>query len=329
MKYSEVLNPYQPLETGDFMYRYYINDREYIIYSPERNKISCLELFDFKDLSAYQLSVSIQAKVQVQSKNEELKEFSFDYVCSKEDLIAYLFDITEGKTEIRKVRKVSNNQGYFLFELKKAPKIRNFYQFNPENKDYQLVFDNNICCAAMHEDITSDIVNVCWNPVVFSILEGQTEQKNTSYLLPSSNPILCAHVCKKAQERNARINLYIGKNSMKALLFFSYYIAFKGIAKSFSIFSDSKQVTVEMEHWNPVTVVKFMSKMQNTINEKLKKQFGEEDEVTIYRLESVAGKSFLVFPNHSLAIDVFFRNIIPLYGLENIEYIEIPLVTKR
>lgn len=75
MNYSEVLNPYQPLETGDFMYRYYINDREYIIYSPERNKISCLELFDFKDLSAYQLSISIQAKVQVQSESEELKEF--------------------------------------------------------------------------------------------------------------------------------------------------------------------------------------------------------------------------------------------------------------
>ena len=27
MNYSEVLNPYQPLETGDFMYRYYINDQ--------------------------------------------------------------------------------------------------------------------------------------------------------------------------------------------------------------------------------------------------------------------------------------------------------------
>lgn len=325
MKYSEVLNPYQPIETGDFMYRYYINDREYIIYSPERNKISCLELFDFKDLSAYQLSVSIQAKVQVQSESEKLKEFSFDHVCSKENLIAYLFDITIRKTGIRKVRKVSNNQGYFLFELKKAPKIRNFYQFNPESKEYQLVFDNDICCTAIHEDVTSDVVNVCWNPVTFSVLEGQTEQKNTSYLLPSSNPILCAHVCKKAQDRNARINLYVGKNDMEALLFFSYYIAFKEIKKSFSIFPDSKQVTVEMEHWNPVTVVKFMSKMQNTINEKLRKLFGEEGEVTIYRLESVAGKSFLTFPNHPLAIDVFFQNIIPLYGLENIEYVKMPL----
>lgn len=82
---------------------------------------------------------------------------------------------------------------------------------------------------------------------------------------------------------------------MEALLFFSYYIASKGIEKSISIFSDSKQVTVEMDRWNPVTVVKLMSKMQKTINDKLRKQFGEEDEVTIYRLESVAGKSFLAF----------------------------------
>ena len=66
---------------------------------------------------------------------------------------------------------------------------------------------------------------------------------------------------------------------MEALLFFSYYIASKGIEKSISIFSDSKQVTVEMDRWNPVTVVKLMSKMQKTINDKLRKQFGEEDEV--------------------------------------------------
>ena len=74
---------------------------------------------------------------------------------------------------------------------------------------------------------------------------------------------------RKAQERNARINLYVGKNGMEALLFFSYYIASKGIEKSISIFSDSKQVTVEMDRWNPVTVVKLMSKMQKTINDKL------------------------------------------------------------
>ena len=33
-------------------------------------------------------------QVQVQSESEELKEFSFDHVCSKEDLIAYLFDLS-------------------------------------------------------------------------------------------------------------------------------------------------------------------------------------------------------------------------------------------
>ena len=32
-------------------------------------------------------------------------------------------------------------------------------------------------------------------------------------------------------------------------------------------------------------------------------------------------KVCLLYTSHPLAIDVFFRNIIPLYGLENIEYI--------
>ncbi len=38
MNYREVLFPYQPLEPGDFMYRYDINNRGYIIYSPEKIK---------------------------------------------------------------------------------------------------------------------------------------------------------------------------------------------------------------------------------------------------------------------------------------------------
>lgn len=323
MKYSEVLYSYQPLETGDFMCRYYINDREYILYSPEQDKVSCLELCNFKDLTPYQLSVSIQV---VKTQKEDVKEFSFEHVCSKEDLIAYLFDIASGKTENRKVRRVSNNEGYFLYELKPSHKIRNLYQFNPDSKEYQLVFDNDLCCAAICEDVVSDAINVCWNPVIFSILEGQTEQRNASYLLPSSNPILCSYICKKAQERSAKINLHVGKNSMDALLFFSYYITNKGIEKGLSIFSDSKNVIIQMNNWNPITLVKFMSKIQKIINEKLRKQLGaeeeEEKEVSIFQLESVAGLSFLTFPNHSLAIDVFFRNIIPQFGLEDIIYLE-------
>lgn len=320
MKYSEVLYSYQPEEIGDFMYRYYINEREYIIYSPEQGRISCLELYNFQDLTPYQLSVSIQV---VKMSKEEVLEFKFDHVCTKEDLITYLFDIASGKEGIRKVRRVSNNEGYFLYEIKASHKIRNFYQFNPGTKESQLVFDNEVCCAAIYEDVSSDVINVCWNPYIFSILEGQTEH-TTSYLLPSSNLLLCAYICKRAEERSAGINLHVGKNSMEALLFFSYYIANKGVEKGLSVFSDSKNVTILMSNWNPVSVVKFMSKLQKIINVKLQKQLGveEEKEVSIYQLESVAGLSFLVFPNNALAIEVFFRNIIPQYDLEDITYLE-------
>lgn len=322
MKYSEVLYSFQPLETGDFMYRYYINDREYIIYSPEQGKISCLELCNFKDLTPFQLAVSIQV---VKTQKEEVKEFSFEHVCSKEDLIAYLFDVTSGKTENRKVRRVSNNEGYFLYELSSSHKVRNFFQFNPNSKDYQLVFDNDICCAVVGEDTGSDTIDVCWSPVIFCVLEGQTEHRNTSYLLPSSNPILCAYICKKAQDRSAKINLHVSDNSiMNALLFFAYYVADKGIEKGLSVSYDNKNVIVQMNKWNPVTLVKFMSKIQKIINEKLRKQLGEEEEkdVTIYQLEAAGGISFLMFPNHFLAVDVFFRNIILQFGLEDIVYQE-------
>ena len=96
MNYREVLFPYQPLEPGDFMYRYDINNRGYIIYSPEKNKISCLELYDFTDISPFQLAVSIQ---RVRIETPEQNEFVFDKVCSKEDLLRYLFDIVADKTK--------------------------------------------------------------------------------------------------------------------------------------------------------------------------------------------------------------------------------------
>ena len=128
MNYREVLFPYQPLEPGDFMYRYDINNRGYIIYSPEKNKISCLELYDFTDISPFQLAVS---------------------------------------------RGVSNFEAYLLYHLKQPDKVRNIYQFNPANNDYQLVFDNDVCIASIFDEYITNTINVCWNPVTFRYFEEQ------------------------------------------------------------------------------------------------------------------------------------------------------------
>lgn len=316
MNYREVLFPYQPLEPGDFMYRYEINNREYIIYSPEKDKVSCLELYDFTDLSPFQLTIAIQ---RVKVDTPEQQEFTFAKVCSKENLIKYLFDITENISQYRKRRGVSNFEAYFLYHLKHPTKVRNIYQFNPSNNDSQLVFDNDVCIASIFEDVRTRMVNLCWDPVTLKNIEEQDSERHVSYLLASSNPMICEHIYEKIKERSAAINLY--NCSLDALLFFSYYIKKKGIEKSISVFSDDRNITVLMNEWYPTTLIRFISriqKMYNLISRKKYESFEARD-ITVYQLVSIAGsQSFLRFPNDTTAIEIFFREIVSEYKLEDV-----------
>lgn len=322
MNYREVLFAYQPLEPGDFMCRYYINNREYIIYSPEKERISCLELSDFTDITPFQLAVSIQ-KIQTE-RQEEQKEFTFDKACSKENLIKYLFDIAGDITQYRKKRGVSNCEAYLLYDLK-FDKVKNLFHFNPGNNEYQLVFDNDVCIACINDDSKTNTINICWNPVVFKVLEERAEETQTSYLLPSSNPILCAHICKRAHEQSTLINLYGTRNSLYALLFFSYYINNSKMEKKISIFSESTKNYVLMENWNPTTLVRFISRIQKIYNGKVRKIHEEEYDTDIitYQLLSVAGLSFVAFSNDDISIDIFLREVISEYKSNEVFYAEV------
>lgn len=319
MNYKEVLSPYQPLEVGDFMHRYDINNHEYIVYSPEKNKISCLDLYHFTDITSFQLAVSIQ-RIQIVEQEQE-EEFSFSKVCSREDLIKYLFDIVDDQTEYRKIRGVSNFEAYLLYDLKQSKKIRNMFHFNPNNNEYQLVFENDVCVASIYHETITNIINICWNPVIFKTLEEKPE-RNTSYLLPSSNPMLCTYICKVVEEHSPFINLYGSGNSLSALLFFSYYINNRNIEKSMCLFSDSKRITIEMKEWNPITLVKFVSKIQRIYNVFIRNLYEEESEstMTVYQLLSIAGTSFVIFPNDEIVINIFLKEIMNEYRLESISY---------
>lgn len=323
MKYSEVLFQHEPMEIGDFMFRYFIKDHEYIIYSPDNDKISCLELCNFSDLSPFQLKVAIQ---QFEKPGEEMKEFSFRHVCSKESLVSYLFDLPSGGSDLMKVRRVSNNKGYLLYALKPAGscKVRNFFQFEPESKRYQLVFENDVCCASAFESEQSDIINVCWSPVIFNVLERQEEHKVPSFLLASANPVLCYHVFKKAQEKNAKINLYVGNNKLDALVFFSLFLEFKKAEKGFSVFSNSNGITVQMKNWVPVKVVNCISSAEKNCMMYLRKAHGDDyAESKFFQLDSAADVSFVHFPNLPFVIEAFFKTVIAALKQDDISYMEL------
>ena len=42
MNYQTVLQNYHPTEQGDFMLRYEIGGRGYVVYSPEKDALSCI-----------------------------------------------------------------------------------------------------------------------------------------------------------------------------------------------------------------------------------------------------------------------------------------------
>ena len=79
MNYQTVLQNYLPVEQGDFMLKYEIDDRGYAIYSPEKGSFSCIELHGFSELTPWQLAFLLSLDMQ---QMKEQDEFSLSYVAS-------------------------------------------------------------------------------------------------------------------------------------------------------------------------------------------------------------------------------------------------------
>lgn len=75
MNYQTVLQNYLPVEQGDFMLKYEIDDRGYAIYSPEKGSFSCIELHGFSELTPWQLAFLLSLDMQ-QMKEQDVV-FSF------------------------------------------------------------------------------------------------------------------------------------------------------------------------------------------------------------------------------------------------------------
>ena len=64
MNYQTVLQNYHPTEQGDFMLRYEIGGRGYVVYSPEKDALSCIELHGFSELTPWQLAFVLSLDMQ-------------------------------------------------------------------------------------------------------------------------------------------------------------------------------------------------------------------------------------------------------------------------
>ncbi|MCS2390394.1 hypothetical protein NXV57_27575 [Bacteroides thetaiotaomicron] len=72
MNYQTVLQNYHPTEQGDFMLRYEIGGRGYVVYSPEKDALSCIELHGFSELTPWQLAFVLSLDMQQMREQDEL-----------------------------------------------------------------------------------------------------------------------------------------------------------------------------------------------------------------------------------------------------------------
>ncbi len=138
-----VLRDFSPVEWGDFLMRFEINRRSYVLFSPEQGRVSCLELMYFTELDPLQLSVLLGIKVE----SESMDEFVFRATCSRDRLIDYLFDVKAGGGSVKQ-KHVSGWKAYLMTDVVREDKVRNICQFNIETKESKLAFDNRCCAAA-------------------------------------------------------------------------------------------------------------------------------------------------------------------------------------
>ena len=191
MNYQTVLQNYRPTEQGDFMLRYEIGGRGYVVYSPEKDALSCIELHGFSELTPWQLAFVLSLDMQQMKEQDEL---SLSVCCKREKLLSYLFDVEESET-VLKTKHVSGWQGYLMMDIHKPDKVRNVFQFHPETKEARLVFDNRLCVAFLREKEKGKLIHFCWSPSLFAAIDKGGERTAPAYLLASDAALLHGYAC--------------------------------------------------------------------------------------------------------------------------------------
>lgn len=315
MYYKSVLQSYVPIETGDFMRKYAINGREFVIYSPEAKYISCLDLYSFRDITPIQLALCIDNPCREESEEEE--EFAITKVCSPNDLINFLFDIQPKKGDLY-IRRQSGFQGYLLNDIQRPfNKVRNFFQFNLETKEYSLLFNNELCykCSASIVPDT-DHIDICWDPYSYYLLN----ESMCRYLLPSSNPVLLSFIYGliRKGKPGIEIELHVCRSSLHALRFVSLYLKIHKIARGFEITYENGCIIVQFDNWSPIDVMNFISKLQRICNLVLYEEYSIEESVHIFQNYSHCGISYVVFPQVELYAKEFLKMIMKELKLDQI-----------
>jgi len=323
MNYQTVLQNYHPTEQGDFMLRYEIGGRGYVVYSPEKDALSCIELHGFSELTPWQLAFVLSLDMQQMKEQDELSLF---VCCKREKLLSYLFDVEESET-VLKTKHVSGWQGYLMMDIHKPDRVRNVFQFHLETKEARLVFDNRLCVASLREKEKGKLIHLCWSPSVFAAIDKGGERTAPAYLLASDAALLHGYAMKQIAECFAGtpveervIGIHVGDNVYEALSFVCYYV--RNVQDEYLVIPERKDgmVILETPKWNPIRQANFVASLNKMAVDQAKKRYPEMEvpNERPFTCLSFARKSFVYFPDLKVYQEVFLKMYLGLVRLQEV-----------
>jgi hypothetical protein len=318
MNYKSVLNSFEAVEEGDFMRYYETVSFSFVIYSPVEDSVSCMELSTFRDITAFELAVRLHLSVD---SIVGTKEFKFDVVCSKSDLIKYFFDIEQIEDD-SVISRVSYNEGVLLHDISNVRKVRNVFLFNPVTKEARLQFKNELCLASFNVELEKADIVLCWNPYLYSTLKVKLND-STVYLLPCTSYFLSGHICKMLENRSCGLALYVSEEVVnQALIFLSHYIQYFGLQDKFNVSSENGNISILLNDWKPERVMNLLSKAQKYCNEQMKTLYNaNEDErkinISIYQCQVFKNDTAIDYPDNTYFTFSLFQFLVKEINLSD------------
>lgn len=321
MNFCTLLSEYQPVERSNFMLRYKICNRNYVLFSPVKNFVTCIELFDFTEISPEQLALLLPSCL---SKEKELDEFQFQVICSKEQIISYLFNIENSEVTPKNIH-ISGQRGYLMYDLIKKEKVRNLFQFDYDKGISRLLFDNKVCIASLREEYQSNVIHLCWDPCIFYSIEKGGEQNVPAYLLASALPLVNGYVMKQIEKRmvpkdeNCFVGIHVGHNVYEALSFVCYYTRQIQTNNCVIPFQFEGMMYMEMVQWDPIVLSKFVACLNKLVLLRISKEITEcIDVVNPFTCVSFNRRSFICFPYVLTYLEFFLKQYVEKVNLTEI-----------
>lgn len=313
--YKNILSGYIPEEEGDFFLKYRINGMQYIVYSAEPLKISCMELCNFNDITKKELSLFINNFALSDEDKPVDDEFRFEQVCGREQLLQYLFDM-EGEFDTRLYQShVSGYEGVVLYgkldKLKNT--VRNLYEIRSDFES-GLLFDNSLSYSMYSKDEAIDRAHICFDPLIYKKLLEDGGVKGRIYCLASSS----AYILSQAILPGRQSCLYVGndyRESLEALIFHYHLTAGEGGKAEISFYSDRGQVAVT---FSESFEFERLVNLGTSANRYLRDMTGKNALKNMYDLRTHQGKATFIFRCSDLIMKAFmvaFSRFIGFTGL--------------